>query len=383
MAKYTNIDLSKYSGGYKATDREKKAEQQKIQAENAVANYGDFVYSNQGAYKSLMDSILNREKFSYDMNADALYQQYKNQYTALGKLAMQDTIGQASALTGGYGNSYATSAGSQAYQNYLNQLNERVPELMQLALSTYNAEGDRLSNNMALLQSDRNTEYGEWADKYNRLLGDRTYYGDNYNTVRSQDYAAWADNRSYDQNQYWQEYNAGYQKDRDAVADSQWQQQFAYQKERDKVADSQWQKTYNLNASKSSSGGSSGGKTSGSNLKNPTQAMFEEALALYNSGGEAALSGYFDKIPGYDYTKIMEYCLSYGDVTNSKALKDRTWTVTDDGGWNWFNGVDNNAELTDHYGNVYTAKDLKKELMKSGMSESEANSFLERYGVYK
>lgn len=365
---YTKIDLSKYSGGYKATDREKKAEQQKVQAENAVKNYGDFVYSNQGAYKSLMDSILNREKFSYDMNADALYQQYKNQYTALGKLAMQDTIGQASALTGGYGNSYATSAGSQAYQNYLNQLNERVPELMQLALSTYNAEGDRLYNNMSLMQSDRKTEYGEWADKYNRLLGDRTYYGDNYNTVRSQDYAAWADNRSYDQNQYWQEYNAGYQKDRDAVADSQFDRQmslqeneFAYQKEK-----------------ASSSGSSSSGKST--DLKNPTQTMFEEALSIYNSGGEAALSGYFDKIPGYDYTKIMEYCLSYGDVTNSKALKDRTWTVTDDGGFNGGWGLDNNAVLTDHYGNSYSAKQLKAQLLASGMTEAEVNAFFSRFG---
>lgn len=365
---YTKIDLSKYSGGYKPTDREKKAEQQKVQAENAVKNYGDFVYSNQGAYKSLMDSILNREKFSYDMNADALYQQYKNQYTALGKLAMQDTIGQASALTGGYGNSYATSAGSQAYQNYLNQLNERVPELMQLALSTYNAEGDRLYNNMSLMQSDRNTEYGEWADKYNRLLGDRTYYGDNYNTVRSQDYAAWADNRSYDQNQYWQEYNAGYQKDRDAVADSQFDRQmslqeneFAYQKEK-----------------ASSSGSSSSGKST--DLKNPTQTMFEEALSIYNSGGEAALSGYFDKIPGYDYTKIMEYCLSYGDVTNSKALKDRTWTVTDDGGFNGGWGLDNNAVLTDHYGNSYSAKQLKAQLLASGMTEAEVNAFFSRFG---
>ena len=247
MAKYTSIDLSKYSGGYKATDREKKAEQQKIQAENAVKNYGDFVYANQGQYQSAMDAILNRKKFSYDMNADALYQQYKNQYTALGKLAMQDTIGQAAALTGGYGNSYATSAGSQAYQNYLNQLNERVPELMQLALSTYNAEGDRLNNNFALLQADRNTEYGEYADKYNRLIGDRTYYGDNYNTVRSQDYAAWADNRSYDQTQYWNEYNAGYQKDRDAVADSQFDRQMKLQE-----AELEYQK------SKASSGGSGG-----------------------------------------------------------------------------------------------------------------------------
>ena len=231
MAKYTNIDLSKYSGGYKPSNRVTEAEKKKKQAEDNVANYGPFTYTYQGQYDSAMDAILNREKFSYDMNSDALYQQYKNQYTALGKLAMQDTMGQAAAMTGGYGNSYATSAGSQAYQSYLNQLNDRIPELMQLALSTYNAESDRLNNNFAILAEDRNTAYGEYTDEYNRRVNDRGYYTDNYNTAYSQDYAEWADNRSYDQTQYWNEYDAGYRAERDAVEDSHWQQQFDFEKE--------------------------------------------------------------------------------------------------------------------------------------------------------
>lgn len=317
---YTKIDLSKYSGGYKPTDREKKAEQQKIQAENAVKNYGDFVYSNQGAYKSLMDSILNREKFSYDMNADALYQQYKNQYTALGKLAMQDTIGQASALTGGYGNSYATSAGSQAYQNYLNQLNERVPELMQLALSTYNAEGDRLNNNFALLQSDRNTEYGEYADKYNRLIGDRTYYGDNYNTVRSQDYAAWADNRSYDQTQYWNEYNAGYQAERDRVADEQWQKQFDYQKEQDAIA----------NARASSSGG--GGTTLSTSAKKEIYSTLEKYRGRQDANGKIGANyeiaeklDYFQKVYGLSDDEVDALYQEYSYAMPVAAPKSITF----------------------------------------------------------
>ena len=65
-----------------------------------------------------INKILNREKFSYDLNGDALYQQYKDQYTTQGQMAMMDTMGQAAALTGGYGNSYAQSVGQQAYQGY-------------------------------------------------------------------------------------------------------------------------------------------------------------------------------------------------------------------------------------------------------------------------
>ena len=37
-----------------------------------------------------------------------------------------------------------------------------------------------------------------------------------------------------------------YQKQRDAVADSQWQQNMNYQKSRDQIADSQWQQEYAL-----------------------------------------------------------------------------------------------------------------------------------------
>ena len=76
-----------------------------------------------GAYKSnwngtinnLMDKIVNQKDFSYDFNADPLYQQYKDQYTQLGKQAALDTQANAAALTGGFGNSYAATAASCVY----------------------------------------------------------------------------------------------------------------------------------------------------------------------------------------------------------------------------------------------------------------------------
>lgn len=54
---------------------------------------------------------------------------------------MQDTMGQAAALTGGYGNSYAQGVGQQAYQGYLQQLNDNVPQLQAQALQTYQVGG--------------------------------------------------------------------------------------------------------------------------------------------------------------------------------------------------------------------------------------------------
>lgn len=45
-----------------------------------------------------------------------------------------------------------------------------------------------------------------------------------------------------------------YQQERDAVSDQQWQQSFDYQKQRDAVADSQWAKEYALSSRKASGG---------------------------------------------------------------------------------------------------------------------------------
>ena len=42
----------------------------------------------QDQLRETANKILNREKFSYDMNGDALAQQYKNQYTQQGKQAI-------------------------------------------------------------------------------------------------------------------------------------------------------------------------------------------------------------------------------------------------------------------------------------------------------
>ena len=94
--------------------------------------------------KSLYDQLQNREPFRYDIDADALYRQYRDQYTALGRKAMEDTMGRAQAMTGGYANSYAQTAGQQAYENYLGKLADAIPELYSQALERYQQEGSDL-----------------------------------------------------------------------------------------------------------------------------------------------------------------------------------------------------------------------------------------------
>ena len=53
--------------------------------------------------QELFREITQRPGFTYDPNDDALYQGYKQSYAQQGRLAMEDSIGYAAGLTGGYG----------------------------------------------------------------------------------------------------------------------------------------------------------------------------------------------------------------------------------------------------------------------------------------
>lgn len=130
-------------------------------AQNNKPVYADS-YSDQ--IQEIYDKIMNREDFTYDLNSDMLYQQMKDQYTDLGRQAMQDTMGQAAGLTGGYGSSYAQSVGQQQYDAYLKQLNDNIPEYYQLARDAYDAEGDRLLEQYQLTGDLRDDEYNKYRD---------------------------------------------------------------------------------------------------------------------------------------------------------------------------------------------------------------------------
>lgn len=213
---------------------------------------GEFQDTWQGKVNSIIDQILNREAFSYDVNSDALYQQYKDQYMSLGKLAMTDTMGQAAAMTGGYGNSYASTAGNQAYQSYLSQLNSVVPELHGMALDKYFQEGDALYNQYSLLADQQNQEYGRYQDDYNRWFSELGLYNDQYNNERSLDYNMYADKRDFTYGTYSDgrnfaygvhsdDKNLAYNEYRNAIADEQWQKQYDESVRQNNIANNQWQ----------------------------------------------------------------------------------------------------------------------------------------------
>lgn len=219
------------------------------QAQQALQNQqtnkpGEYQSQWQGKLDDIYGQIQNRPNFQYDVNADALYQQVAQNYMRQGQQAMMDTMGQVSAMTGGYGNSYAQTAGQQMYNEYLMGLTNLVPQYQQMALQQYQLEGENLMNQYNMLMQQEDSAYNRWRDTVNQYYADLDRLQNAYDTERNYDYNRFVDDRNYDYGKYQDELNHQYRTDRDKVADDQWLQQLQYQQERDRVEDEQWQKQY-------------------------------------------------------------------------------------------------------------------------------------------
>lgn len=147
---------------------------------------GAYQSKYQGQIDRVMQNITDRKPFQYDVNGDALYQQYKDRYIQMGRQAMQDTMGQAAALTGGYGNTYAQNAGQQAYGAYMQGLTDKIPELYQLALDKYDRDATLEKEKYSVLKDADATDYGRWGDRLNQWNTDRNYLSGRADTELSQ-----------------------------------------------------------------------------------------------------------------------------------------------------------------------------------------------------
>ena len=197
LAGYEN-SRPKYNQSQDVTDAWNKVKElEGSKPADYVSKYGDQI-------QALLDKILNRDPFKYDFNADPMYQMYKDRYLQQGRMAMQDTMGDAAALTGGYGNSYAATAGQQAYQSYLQGLNDRIPGLRDFAYNAWLNEGDRMRSNLSILQGLEDTDYARYRDKVGDYRDELTYYYNRFGDMTDREYnrylndaAAWEKDRDY------------------------------------------------------------------------------------------------------------------------------------------------------------------------------------------
>lgn len=236
---------------------------------------GDYQSNYAAQIDSVLNNILNRPDFSYDFATDPVYQHYADRYQELGQMAMRDTMANAAALTGGYGNTYAQNVGQQAYHNYLHDLNAIIPELQDAAYARYRDAGDDMVTNLSLLQGLDASDYNRYRDDvadYNNMLN---YYLNRYQDERDTDYG-----RFQNQNQ-WFTTDRDYWFDRLLAEQDQqnWQTEFDYAVEQDALDRALAQAAAGgSGGSGGSSGGSSGRGSSGSGSSSG-ESLLERAIS--------------------------------------------------------------------------------------------------------
>lgn len=256
---------------------------------------GPYQSSYADQIQEVLDKIMNREKFSYDFASDPLYQQMAERYQQQGKMAMMDAMGDAAALTGGYGSSYGQQVGQQTYQGYLQGLNDAIPELRDAAYQVYQDEGDRMYENANLLQGLENTEYGRYRDTVQDYYNDLNYYYTKYNDMSADEY-----NRYVNDLSAWQADRAYY-----------------YQKSQDELAQSNWEREFALAQAQAAAKGSGGGGGSSKKSSGSQQLSYGEAQnilldAYRNYGG---------------YSTAMS---TLADMKNSGSISDYTYKYQKD-----------------------------------------------------
>lgn len=138
----------------------------------------DYSFSDSELLSQTQNKYFNMPDFSYDLQNDPLYKQYRRSYLADGKKAMEDSIGKGASMTGGYGNSFALNAGLSSYNSYVDKLNNVIPELYNAAYSRYESEFDRLERQLGYLSDKNEQEYSRYLDSYN-------IYSDEVDDLRS------------------------------------------------------------------------------------------------------------------------------------------------------------------------------------------------------
>lgn len=239
-----------------------------------------FQSSYEDKLNSLYDSIMNREKFSYNFNADPMYQMYKDSYTQQGKRAMQDTMGQQAAMTGGYGSSYAQTVGQQTYQGYLQQLNDRLPEFRNMAYQQYQDEVNADLQKYNITSDAYNREYGQYRDSMSDWQSDRAFEQGNYQDERNFDYNQFANERNYWNDEYWKE-KAAETSNFQVTDTSYWEDTTSQTDSYGSSMFNNWSNAMSMSLPAMSAGGGRGGNGGG------------------NSGGSSAIpavSGWYDSI---------------------------------------------------------------------------------------
>lgn len=185
------------TGGYKPSGQ--LTEAQKYAQSVAMQKPGEYKSAYTPQLQAQFDAIMNRQPFQYDIGSDALFQQMSDMYSQQARRGMQDTMGQATALTGGYGNSYAQGVGQAAYGQQMQQLAALAPEYMNNAYSRWQNEGVDMMNRYNMLAQMEDSDYGRYVDSMNRYWQEADRAQQAADDLYNREYGEYMDNLNWEQ----------------------------------------------------------------------------------------------------------------------------------------------------------------------------------------
>jgi len=155
----------------------------------------------------LLDAYLNRDDWSYDPDDDPAFRAYANAAQREGEKAYEDILGNMTARTGGMLNTAAVSAASAGYNNYLQSIQDKIPEFAKMSydrfyddrkadlediLSMEEMSDTRLKNSLEITDSANEWNRLNASDEFSRKnaeldLARNTLYTDLYDEIMNMD----------------------------------------------------------------------------------------------------------------------------------------------------------------------------------------------------
>lgn len=269
-------------------------------------------YANE--YEKTQNEALDKQLDFYKQNIEQQKKNAQQNYETEARRAENDYVA--------YNNPYGYQAEMMASKG---QLNSGISQTSQLG--SYNAYQNRLATanktmqdaftqydldmNEAIINNDVQKAQNALA-KLEMILGYTQNFYDTKNTITQNQLS---NNQALDQSYYGRYMDMVNQINTEkelAEKIRQYNEQFQYQKERDEIADEQWQKEYNLAKNKASSGGSGGTKSP------EVKGDDDNNNKLSNWGNNV------DKLIEQNKNYIMN-STSVGAKQNSTAYKTETW----------------------------------------------------------
>lgn len=146
---------------------------------------GAYQSQYQPKIKDVMGQLDSLGSFDYDPEADAAYQQYKNQYTRSAKLANQNAQASAAAQTGGYSSSYGTQAGQNAYAATMQNLDNVLDGLYDQSRNEYSTKKSGLETELSGLQAAERQDYQNYQNDYTNWMNGLQYRQNEYDKASS------------------------------------------------------------------------------------------------------------------------------------------------------------------------------------------------------